>query len=242
VDRLRRLVPEEEVQVVLPPEETTTPETSSTSEAFVNLQRNLNYARSLATAGQHLAQLQVGSFEVADVFRAAWVQSVAALDHWVRQEVQERMLRLAQKPDAIKPKGFNAFPVTMGILEQVQSGSVVLVDALAGHLRESLGRVTYQHPDKIRDGFALVGNVEKFWDRVAKVLSEEGGEGTVVSGSQVHERLRDVVQRRNKIAHEYDEDPDRPPTKRPIDSATATETIDWIEQTAAAILIVLDQS
>jgi hypothetical protein len=30
---------------------------------------------------------------VDDVFRAAWVQSVAALDHWVRQEVRYRMLR-----------------------------------------------------------------------------------------------------------------------------------------------------
>lgn len=76
------------------------PATPAASAPYVNLQRNLNYARSLATAGQHLAQLDVRSFEVDDVFRAAWVQAVAALDHWVRQEVRYRMLRLAANPAA----------------------------------------------------------------------------------------------------------------------------------------------
>jgi hypothetical protein len=56
----------------------------------------------------------------------------------------------------------------------------------------------------------------------------------------VHARLTDIVRRRNKIAHEYDEDPANPPEKQPVDAATVIQTIDWIEQLAAAILVVLD--
>ncbi|MEV4490689.1 hypothetical protein AB0K04_11305 [Micromonospora coxensis] len=209
------------------------------SEPFANLQRNLNYARSLATAGQHLALLQVGAFEISDVFRAAWVQSVAALDHWVRQEIRSRMLRLAAQPGAKKPKAFSAFQISLGLVEQVQLGTATLVDALDQQLRDR-GHLVYQNPDKIREGFSLVHDVNGFWNRVAKVLTEQSGDGVTFTGAGVQQQLQQIVHRRHKIAHEYDENPDDPAKKREIDAPSATQTIDWIEQVAAAILVVLD--
>ncbi|MFG1712407.1 restriction endonuclease [Micromonospora sp. NPDC049203] len=208
---------------------------------FTSLKRNLNYARSLATAGQHLAQLKVGAFEVSDVFRAAWVQSVAALDHWVRQEIRARMLKLVAHPSVPKPKAFAAFQISLGLVEEVQLGTKTLVEALDQQLRDQ-GHLVYQNPDKIRDGFALVHDVKGFWDRVAKVLTQQGGDGVSFTGKEVQEQLRQIVQRRHKIAHEYDDDPDTPGGKRPIDGAETTRTIDYIEQVAAAILDVLQSA
>src|SRR5215470_10787288 len=96
------------------------PAVSEELKPFANLQRNLNYARSLATAGQHLAKLEVGSFEVSDVFRAAWVQCVAALDQWVRQEVRGRMLDLAARPTRLpRPKGYATFQIPLEDIERV---------------------------------------------------------------------------------------------------------------------------
>lgn len=209
------------------------------SAPFLGLQRNLSYARSLATAGQHLDQLKVGSFEVSDVYRAAWVQSVAALDHWVRQEIRCRMLALAAQPATPKPRAFAAFEMPLGLVEQVQAGEKTLVDALDQRLREQ-GHLVYQNPDKIREGFALVHDTTNFWNRVALVLTRQSDDGVAFTGKQVQLELRQLVQRRHKIAHEYDEDPDDATRKRPIDGATATQAIDYIEQVAAAILIVLD--
>ncbi|MEU1686869.1 hypothetical protein [Micromonospora sp. NPDC005707] len=207
-------------------------------EPFANLQRNLNYARSLATAGQHLALLQVGAFEISDVFRAAWVQSVAALDHWVRQEIRARMLKLAAEPGTKKPKAFSSFQMSLGLVEQVQLGAVTLVDAVDQQLRDR-GHLVYQSPEKIRDGFSLVHDVNGFWNSVAKVLTEQSGDGVSFTGAEVQQQLQQIAHRRHKIAHEYDEDPDDPTKKRPIDASSATKTIDWIEQVAAAILVVL---
>jgi restriction system protein len=249
VDRLRSLVGDADsgaIEITVTgavdlAAEPAVPEVPESSKPFVNLQRNLNYARSLATAGQHLAQLQVGSFEVPDVFRAAWVQSVAGLDHWVRQEVRTRMLWLAGQSGGLRPDGFSTFPMTLGQLESVRQGKMSLVDALDQQLRETRSHLTYQHPDKIKEAFALVSDVKGLWDKVAKVLSEQAGDGVTVTAADVRQQLREIVHRRNKIAHEYDEDPANPPSKRPIDAATATQTIDWIEQVAAAILVVLDQ-
>lgn len=64
----------------------------------------------------------------------------------------------------------------------------------------------------------------------------------MVGGPDVRARLVEIVNRRNKIAHEYDEDPANSPAKQPIDAATVIQTLDWIEQLAAAILVVLDTS
>ncbi|MEV4770578.1 restriction endonuclease [Micromonospora humida] len=225
---------------VIAPEAVGAPPDGS-SEPFANLKRNLNYARSLATAGQHLALLKVGAFEISDVFRAAWVQSVAALDHWVRQEIRARMLRLAAQPDMVKPQAFASFPLSLGLVEQVQLGTVTLVDAVDQQL-QSRGHLVYQNPAKIREGFALVADVNGFWNKVAKVLTEQSGDGVSFTGAEVQDQLNQIAQRRHKIAHEYDEDPDDPARKRPIDASSATQTIDAIEQLAAAILVVLDEN
>jgi hypothetical protein len=210
------------------------------SEPFTNLRRNLDYARRLATAGQHLARLKVGAFEVSDVFRAAWVQGVAALDHWVRQEVRTRMLRLVRQPGDNKPKAFAMFAIPLGQVEQLLQRRVSLEEVVDKQLTQARGHLAYQHPDKIRDAFQLVSDVRELWQKVAKVLSERAAEAVAVSGQDVQDRLIQIVRRRNKIAHESDVDPDNSTARQPIDVASVTQAIDWIEQLAAAILDVLD--
>jgi restriction system protein len=99
--------------------------------------------------------------------------------------------------------------------------------------------MAYQHPDNIRDAFSLVNDVKGMWDNVAGVLSEQLEGIPVMTGSDVQRKLANIVMRRNKIAHESDDDPDSSPLKRSIDVSAVTETIDWIEQLAAAIAEVL---
>jgi restriction system protein len=241
VDRVRGLI-ESDVQASVINDALAGQKVSEELKPFTDLQRNLNYARSLATAGQHLAQLKVGAFEVPDVFRAAWVQGVAGLDHWVRQEVRTRMLRLARRPGGSKPRGFSAFAIPLGQIERVLQSDASLVEVVDEQLAQTRGHLAYQHPDKIRDAFSLVSDTKDLWSKVAKVLIERAQEGSAVSGSDVHARLAAIVRRRNQIAHEYDEDPDNSPAKQPIDAATVTQTLDFIEQLAAAILVVLDSS
>jgi hypothetical protein len=53
---------------------------SAPTGAFVELQQNLEYARQLVRGGRRLAELDVRSFDVDDLYRAAWVQAVAAVD------------------------------------------------------------------------------------------------------------------------------------------------------------------
>jgi len=205
------------------------------------LRRNLGYARSLAEAGLNLERLGVTKFEVLDVYRAAWVQAVASLDHWVHQEIRERMLRLAEDPSLPRPKNFGAVQLPLGTVEDIQHGRRTLREAIdellttGDHARQS-----YQSPQLIVRGLKQVANVDQLWQRVAVVLGERDGSARKYSGHDVESRLQEIVHRRHKIAHEYDEDPTRPGRKRDIDQGATMHTISWIEQIAEAILVVID--
>lgn len=245
VYKLNRDDAEQRVAAIVSPVHAVPPPTVSTpaavpTTAMENLRRNLDYSNSLAQAGHHLQQLQVGLFEVSDVFRAAWVQSVAALDHWVHQEIRERMLDLATKPSSAWPAKFQAFPLPIELVDGVAVRSLTLGGAIDRHYEKEMGRVTFQGPQQIQEGFALVANVAHLWGRVATVLTEQSADEKKWTGPQVQERLKEIVFRRNKIAHEYDEDPQKAPTKREIDSATTNKAITFIGQLAEAVVAVLD--
>lgn len=217
------------------------PPNAGAPTAHGGLLRNLDYARNLTTAGSHLQDLGVTSFEVLDVYRAAWVQAVAALDHWVRQEIRDRMLALSEKPADPRPTRYRRFNLSLGDFEEMGAGRLTLRQALERQLHAEFGFATFQSPEKIRDGLGHVADINDLWGRVAAVLNERAGNTTPLSGKDVQDRLREITQRRNKIAHEYDEDPDRPPAKRPIDAATTMQAIEWIDRLAAAIVLVLDR-
>jgi hypothetical protein len=214
---------------------------SPAQAAADGLRRNLGYARSLAEAGLNLEKLGVTKFEVLDVYRAAWVQAVASLDHWVHQEIRDRMLQLADDPSLPRPTNFGEIQLSIGMLEDIQQGRRTLREAVDEYLTTSgHGRQSYQSPQVIVRGLKQVANVDGLWQRVAVVLGERDGSSRKYSGREVESRLHGIVQRRHKIAHEYDEDPTRPGRKRDIDQGSTMHTINWIEQIAEAILVVID--
>jgi hypothetical protein len=77
------------------------------TDAFREFTRNLDDARKLVHGGRRLAQLKVGAFDVDDLYRAGWVQAVAALDHWVTRELIDRAVILAKDRSLVRPPKFN---------------------------------------------------------------------------------------------------------------------------------------
>jgi restriction system protein len=206
--------------------------------ALANLRRNLDYALSLATAGLHLQLLKVEAFEVADVFRAAWVQAVAALDHWVHQEIRERLLLGTRQLAPDQGAALANFGVSKKLVAQATAGSLTVQQAIEEHLK-NLGGASFQKPHMISSGLCAVTGKVDLWPEVARVLTERAGDGATVTADEIEDRLRSIADRRNKIAHESDEDPAAPPAKRAIDAATTTQSVEWIGQLAEAILVVL---
>jgi hypothetical protein len=212
------------------------------TEAFQEFTRNLNYARQLVDGGRRLAQLKVGAFDVDDLYRAAWVQAVAALDHWVTREIVDRAVALARQPGAARPPKFNKLMIPVELFEQVHHHDKPLDVTFRDHLEQTFGYVSFQNPEKIKDGLAHVSTVN-LWVKVAELLTEHSTkhstDGQSITADLVRERFRNIARRRNTIAHTADRDPESPGKRAIITADQTAETIDWLETTGAAILSAL---
>jgi hypothetical protein len=208
------------------------------TEAFLEFTQNLEYAKRLVNGGERLAQLRVGAFDVDDLYRAAWVQAVAALDHWVTREIVDRAVRLAEQPKAARPPKFNKLTIPVELFEQVHHHNQPLSTTFRAYLETTFGYMSFQNPDKIKDGFAHVSTVN-LWSKVAEVLNQDRPHSDRITADLVRTRFREIAGRRNKIAHTADRDPASPSKRAAITAAEALSTIEWLLQSAQAILLAL---
>jgi hypothetical protein len=193
------------------------------------LQDNLDHARNLARAGEMLQSAGTELLvDIADVYRAAWVQACTAFEHWVRQEVTVRAFALARSPT--QPKR---------LASVLPTGSLDDAD-----IRQAIARFhnrqTYLRPEPIRQAFALATDLDDLWQPVATYLRQDG----VDSGYDaltVPDAIVQISLRRNQITHLYDEDPTSPDGKRPLTDMEVLAMIDWLERLAMAVTAALPE-
>jgi hypothetical protein len=100
------------------------------------------------------------------------------------------------------------------------------ISGLEAEIRDRHSFLTFQQPDKIADAIRLFTDV-KLWQSVGTALGQDG--------SIIKSRLRLIVDRRNKIAHEADLDPSFPSTRWPISEADAAQSTQFIADMVGAI-------
>lgn len=212
-------------------------ERDSVPPAFEQFQQNLEYARQLVLGGRNLERLKVGAFDVSDLYRAAWTQVVAALDHWVTREIIDRAVALALQPGVARPPRFSKLDIPVALFERVHHHGEPIGEVFREHLEQHFAFKTFQDPDKIKEGLEHVSKV-KLWVKVAAILTEQDPSSPATSDS-VRSNLRDIARRRNNIAHTADHDPDQPGQKLPLSARQVEEIIAWLESTAIAIQLAL---
>ncbi|MEV5826033.1 hypothetical protein AB0L25_10690 [Spirillospora sp. NPDC052242] len=200
---------------------------------FDQFQQNISYARQLVRGGKSLEHLGVGAFDVTDLYRAAWSQAVAAIDHWVTREIVDRGVVLALRPGVPRPAKFDKLTMPVQLFERIHHHSEPLAETFRTYLEDHFEFKTFQSPEKIAEGFAHVSEV-KLWVKVAEILTAQDPSSPVTS-DEVRTRMREIARRRNNIAHTADHDPGQPDQKLPITADEAEETIDWLESIAIAI-------
>ncbi|WP_066362441.1 hypothetical protein [Herbidospora mongoliensis] len=204
--------------------------------AFEEFSDNLDSAQRLMSTGESLGALGAASIrDVADLYRAAWSQAVAGLDHWIAREIADRAVALALDPGLPRPRGYLRLDIPMELFEQVHLRGADLREALTAHWRERFARVTYQRPDAIGDGLAQVVDGD-LWPRVA---AEMTAAGRAVTPGQVRERLHGIVDRRDRIAHSADRSASPEPGRTPLSAADTRAAIAWLRELGTAVLAVL---
>ncbi|MFE9723624.1 hypothetical protein ACFYQ5_08515 [Streptomyces sp. NPDC005794] len=211
------------------------PDTSQ-FEAFTT---NIAYARKMVDAGRNLAPFKPAAIDVGDFYRAAWVQSVAAIDHWFHEELFRRVADLAAKDGTDMPLQLQNYEIPLRQVEAVQRGDVTLAEAVVEHVKERWGSASLQNPRKISEVLKLVTD-KNIWQGAATQINTWQGNRTAYTEKTLKAQYVTITDRRNKIAHDADLVDGDLKQRRPINEHDVTDAINWIDRIALAVAHVLD--
>lgn len=181
-------------------------------------------ARDIIGLGQSIGGMTRGLVDASDLYRAAIVQGVAALDAYVHGIVLDRATdvifgRIAPGKPGVKV-GLHFSAVQQLLAAPTTTDAELLARA---HISQRLSLETYQRPDDIASALASVG-LPKIWSTAYP------------SGSSPYTTaLNIVVQRRNRIVHQCDADPLVPGSVAPISDVDAIDHVEVVEGVVAAI-------
>ncbi|WP_327349376.1 hypothetical protein OG772_10770 [Streptomyces sp. NBC_01321] len=205
-------------------------------ESFIT---NLSYARQMVHAGQVLEVLSPKGIDTGDFYRAAWVQSIAALEHWVQEEVLRRVVEEAARDSPDMPTKLRDYPLPLHSVERVQRGETTTAEVVADRVRQDIARQTLQNPDAIAKVMALVTDV-KVWREAAKWVNRWSQYRTSYDDKRLRGQYILLLRRRNQIAHDADLIDGDLKRRREIGEADVTDALNWIERIALALAYALE--
>ena len=191
---------------------------------------NLGRVRNLGSLHSILSVQTTTALDLTDLLRSELVMVVSALDLYVHEVVRLGMLECFRGQRA-RTDAFHRFQVTLGSTIQAISipGSDVWLDE---QIRDRLGHRSFQQPDDIAEAIRFISSVE-LWNSVASQLQS--------TSKDVRDRLRLVVDRRNKIVHEADSNPTygQIGVLWPLNATQADDAVAFIESVAEAVHTVV---
>lgn len=188
---------------------------------FAQFSANITRSRELVGLGQALSGMT--PLDLTDMYRAALVQAVAALDAWVHDVVLDMAVDILT---GIRPPGSNTkLGLNLGAMTQLLSApnSLELQMRSKVLVNERLSAETFQKPDDIARAFAMVG-VNAIWSTAYGNAAEAAKTALSV-----------VVRRRNQIVHRCDMDPAGVTPYLALSDADALTAIDTIESTVTSL-------
>lgn len=192
--------------------------------AIEHFRANVERVELLGSLYEALCHLTTPVIDCSDLLRAQIVMAVSALDHYVHEVTGLGMLEVFAGSRRQTP-GFQRFQVSMdAAMVGLAGGSGAAW--FEAEIRERHSYLAFQYPDKIADAVRLF-STRKLWPSVALKLG--------LPTQEVKERLRLIIERRNKIAHEADLDPSYPGVRWPILPADAAGTVNFIKAICEAI-------
>lgn len=171
------------------------------------------------------AKLPIEEKDCSDILRAALVLLVSALDTFIHDIVRLGMIEILQKKRP-STNEYKKLTIDFGYIvfdPKYEWFEAYVRRFLHGDAKKS-GK-TYQEPDRIAEGIELISNI-KLWD----ILDLELGDS-----KKLKKRLREIIRRRNTIAHESDINPSYPNLRNPINLEEVKDSVIFIEQLVKAI-------
>lgn len=194
------------------------------NSALEQFESNIQRTRTLAAIHNVLGTRTTSALDTSDILRSALVLAVSALDQYVHEIVRLGILEIYRGRRTHTSSSLK-FGVSLRSALQIR---VTPEDDswLDSEIREHHSWQSFEHPDRIADAIRLISDMS-LWDTVASDLGSDT--------SDVKQRLKLIVDRRNKITHEADIDPSFPNARWPIDDQMVFDSITFVEQVVHSI-------
>lgn len=189
---------------------------------------NLDRARAMIELARALARLTAGSVDCSDILRASIVLATSALDHYVHEVVRLGVIETHSRAREATA-AYLAFRVPLRAVRDSATDATSCA-WLEQAVREAHGSSSFQRPDRIADAVRLISDV-RLWEEVGRTLG--------LTEEVVRTRLKAIVDRRNKIAHEADIDALAPPRRWPIDERMTLDALAFIDSVGGAVLAAI---
>ncbi len=194
-------------------------------QRYAQFSGEIQRARDLVGLGQGISGMTHGRVDSTDLYRAALVQAVAALDSYVHGVVLDRAVDILLGRVPVAAKASTKVGLPFHAVRPILSAATPTDSELAARasVASRLSLETYQRPDDVAQALAMVG-VSKLW---TTAFGNAAGTTTLA--------LSLVVQRRNRIVHQCDADPLMPGGHTSLTDQDALDSISTIETTVTGI-------
>jgi RiboL-PSP-HEPN len=192
--------------------------------ALAVFRANLARVRDMHALHLHFSGLVTSAIDLSDLLRAEMVLIVSALDHFVHELTRLGMLEVWRGMRVATP-AYLRFSVSLDVATQLISQAGIDIN-LETEIRTRHGYSSFQQPDDIALALRLFSTVE-LWKEMGALLGEDP--------KDLKARLKLIVARRNKIAHEADIDPSYPGQRWPISRQDSEEALNFVEKLGETI-------
>ncbi len=161
-----------------------------------------------------------------EILRYQVVYAVSAFDKLIHDIIRSGMLQsfAGLRPQTEK---FKAESITLEVHHQLANASIPPMEYIfEQEILRKLSKNSYQDPDKVAEGLALIWTEKHKWNAIASHLHQPA--------EQLRTKLRLIATRRNSIVHEADMNP-MTHLRNHIDDAESLDVVLFLESLGTAI-------
>lgn len=185
-------------------------------QAIEAFRESIGRAEHLGGLYKALSGLTTAAVDASDLLRAQVVLAISALDYYIHEVTVLGMIEVFEGKRPRTP-AFLKFRVSVGTISAgMSTRSSSWFEA---EVRERHSFLSFQQPDKVADAIRLFSDV-RLWQEVASKMAS--------TDKALKDRLKLIVDRRNKIAHEADLDPSYPGSRWPIKTADVEQSLQFL--------------
>ena len=195
------------------------------NQAYNQFRKNMQDVKDLDTKFTNFNQANPND-DLTDLLRAEIVYSISAFDKLIHELVKIGMIETFNG-SRIETVQYKTFKVTIDTLLKIQNPSGIPPQFwLKQEIERQHKLLSFQEPDKVNDALNLISDKPHKWQIIATQLG--------MTDKDVKIYLKNIVNRRNAIVHEADEDA-QTNQKTAINQSDVANDITFIENLGKAI-------